>query len=408
MAKPPSALSPYKLHRAGSRLSQKYSEQQQQPHQIRCFRIHSNLQAFGVTRMKKVSPGKGTPRTKFEDLKPTDLAVYWDTEPPVQPQLEAAERFFAPSRHSPVKLFSAAQFRTMPFDSKEPEVAFLGRANVGKSSLINAVLGEEICWASATPGRTREMNAFGIGGTKGGESKIVLLDMPGYGKGSRSDQGTEIMKYLQNRKQCVSLPPRAFCPSNSLFFLNQMKELTHLQYRLRRTYLLIDPLHGLKDSDAHILSLLRRYAIPHQIVISKVDRILADKLKTLKSLHTDRVIKDVRLVALQKMFEKIRPTIQPAPSQGDGPGALGEILSCCAASRVTKFMSKSHLGINALRWSILKATGFDGTVQAEDIKSTTVQPPPEETEETEERTKSIGRRRPLRFTSSAARKQKKE
>lgn len=45
------------------------------------------------------------------------------------------------------------------------------------------------------------MNAFGIGGTKGGESKIVLLDMPGYGKASRTEWGVEIMKYLQGRKQ---------------------------------------------------------------------------------------------------------------------------------------------------------------------------------------------------------------
>lgn len=45
------------------------------------------------------------------------------------------------------------------------------------------------------------MNAFGIGGTKGGESKIVLLDMPGYGKASREEWGTEIMKYLKERKQ---------------------------------------------------------------------------------------------------------------------------------------------------------------------------------------------------------------
>lgn len=83
----------------------------------------------------------------------------------------------------------------------EPEVAFLGRSNVGKSSLLNAIMGKEMCWTSSKPGRTREMNAFGIGGTKGGESKIVLLDMPGYGKASRTEWGAEIMKYLQGRKQ---------------------------------------------------------------------------------------------------------------------------------------------------------------------------------------------------------------
>lgn len=47
------------------------------------------------------------------------------------------------------------------------------------------------------------MNAFGIGGTKGGEHKVVLLDMPGYGRASRQEWGMEIMKYLQGRKQLV-------------------------------------------------------------------------------------------------------------------------------------------------------------------------------------------------------------
>lgn len=100
-----------------------------------------------------------------------------------------------------MKLWSASKFRTTPLSSIEPEVAFLGRSNVGKSSLLNAIMGQEICWTSSKPGRTREMNAFGIGGTKGGEHKVVLLDMPGYGKASRAEWGMEILKYLQGRKQ---------------------------------------------------------------------------------------------------------------------------------------------------------------------------------------------------------------
>lgn len=140
---------------------------------------------------------------KFDDLESTDLAAYWDTTPPNKQNLNYADKIFKSSRHSPVKLFSAAQFRTIPFDSNEPEVAFIGRSNVGKSSIINALTESQMCYTSKHPGKTTEMNAFGIGGTKGGESKIVLLDMPGYGKASRREWGVEIMKYLQNRKQYV-------------------------------------------------------------------------------------------------------------------------------------------------------------------------------------------------------------
>lgn len=137
----------------------------------------------------------------LKDLTPADLCYYWDTKPPNAAQLAFADNLFKPSRHSPVKIWSASKFRTTPLSSVDPEVAFLGRSNVGKSSLLNAVMGQEVCWTSSKPGRTREMNAFGIGGTKGGEHKVVLLDMPGYGKASRAEWGMEIMKYLQGRRQ---------------------------------------------------------------------------------------------------------------------------------------------------------------------------------------------------------------
>ncbi|OKL61604.1 hypothetical protein UA08_03772 [Talaromyces atroroseus] len=325
MRKPP-LLSAHRLYGTGSRISQQQHQQQK-----RCLQ--------STTTKSQTSDRKAPGRIIFDDLKPTDLAAYWDTEPPLQSDLQAAQRFFAPSRHSPVKLFSAAQFRTIPGDSKEPEVAFLGRSNVGKSSLINAILGEDICYASGTPGRTKIMNAFGIGGTKGGESKIVLLDMPGYGKASQSAQGVEIMKYLQKRKQ------------------------------LRRTYVLIDLLHGFKDTDNQILSLLRKYGISHQIIISKVDRILSSKSKKLTDFHVQRAVSGVRLERLQKLLEDVRSTVQPDPSMGEGPGALGEILSCCATRKVNAAVDKSYLGINAVRWSIMKATGFDGTIQPVGLKA---------------------------------------
>ena len=84
-----------------------------------------------------------------------------------------------------------------------PEVAFLGRSNVGKSSLLNAILGKTICHTSKHPGRTRSMNLYSVGGAdhKGHPKKLVVLDMPGYGKASRADWGEEIMKYLVKRKQ---------------------------------------------------------------------------------------------------------------------------------------------------------------------------------------------------------------
>lgn len=174
-----------------------------------CSRCHDALRRLPFATARLLSTASTTiqvptsAKIQLHDLTPTHLCRYWDTIPPDASQLRYADKFFTPSRHSPIKLWSASKFRTTPLSSVEPEVAFLGRSNVGKSSLLNGIMGKEMCWTSSKPGRTREMNAFGIGGTKGGESKIVLLDMPGYGKGSRAEWGMEIMKYLQGRRQYV-------------------------------------------------------------------------------------------------------------------------------------------------------------------------------------------------------------
>ncbi|KAI9370849.1 P-loop containing nucleoside triphosphate hydrolase protein [Aspergillus egyptiacus] len=261
----------------------------------------------------------------LRDLTPEHISYYWDTAIPTQAQLAYADKLFAPSRHSPIKLWSAAKFRTTPLSSIEPEVAFLGRSNVGKSSLLNAIMGKEMCWTSSKPGRTREMNAFGIGGTKGGESKIVLLDMPGYGKASRTEWGVEIMKYLQERRQ------------------------------LRRAFLLIDSEHGIKPADDAILSLFREYAIPHQIILSKVDKLLVKK----KSKPTS-VPSAEKLAGLRATLENLRPVVQP-DARTAGPGALGELLTC---SSQTALGPGKFLGISAVRWAILSAAGFGGSVEA--------------------------------------------
>ncbi|KAL2840562.1 P-loop containing nucleoside triphosphate hydrolase protein [Aspergillus pseudoustus] len=261
----------------------------------------------------------------LRDLGPNHISYYWDTEIPSAPQLNYADKLFAPSRHSPIKLWSASKFRTTPISSTEPEVAFLGRSNVGKSSLLNAIMGKEICWTSSRPGKTREMNAFGIGGTKGGESKIVLLDMPGYGKASRPEWGVEIMKYLQGRKQ------------------------------LRRAFLLIDSEHGIKRTDSDILNLFRQYAIPHQVILSKVDKLLVRSQPKPTSVPAAK-----KLVELRAILESLKPVVQPV-GRNEGPGALGELLTCSSQVRIgpTRF-----LGVSAVRWAILSAAGLDGTVEA--------------------------------------------
>ena len=123
------------------------------------------------------------------------------------------------------------------------EIAFAGRSNVGKSSLINALTGRNaLARTSHTPGRTQELIFFA------GDPVLTLVDMPGYG-------------YAAAPKQKVKA----------------WTELIHAYLRgranLARVYVLIDARHGLKDADAPALDALGEAAVSHQIVLTKADQV---------------------------------------------------------------------------------------------------------------------------------------
>lgn len=143
----------------------------------------------------------------------------------------------------PVKfLLSAPNPSFFPPDTL-PEIAVVGRSNVGKSSLINALLGHSAARTSKTPGRTREINFFEVGGDN---PLFHLVDLPGYGfaKISKSE-------HKHWRDLCE----------------------TYLSERpsLRRVLLLVDSRHEIKDSDRQMLSALASWRVPVSIVLTKCD-----------------------------------------------------------------------------------------------------------------------------------------
>ena len=161
------------------------------------------------------------------------------TEAPTADALEAARVLFA---RPAVFMMGAAAIDGLPAPDL-PEVAFAGRSNVGKSSLINAVAGRlHLARASNAPGRTREVNFFVA------DEKLRLVDLPGYGfaRASRGDV----------RK-----------------FQNLGRDYLRGRPNLKRAYLLIDARHGLKDVDTEALDAFDVAAVSYQIVLTKADKL---------------------------------------------------------------------------------------------------------------------------------------
>jgi len=161
--------------------------------------------------------------------------------------VERARKVFA----GPVTfLKSAPQLQFLP-DPEVPEIAFCGRSNVGKSSLLNALTGRKaIARTSVTPGRTQELNFFDVGDPLA----FRLVDMPGYGFAKAPPAVVEKWRRL-------------------------VRDFLRGRVVLKRTLLLVDSRHGIKPVDAEMMRMLDEAAVGYRIVLTKADKIKATELE---------------------------------------------------------------------------------------------------------------------------------
>ena len=204
-------------------------------------------------------------------------------------QIEAARVLFA---REAVFMMGAAKIDGLP-PADLPEVAFAGRSNVGKSSLINGLVGHHgLARASNEPGRTREINFFILDG------RLRLVDLPGYGF---AQAGKAVTAKFQNLG-------RAYLRGRP---------------NLKRVYLLIDSRHGLKSVDTEALDALDLAAVSYQIVLTKADKI--------KPAEVEKVVAQT-LNTIKKRPAAFPRVIATSSEKGTGmPELRAEISAACLA-----------------------------------------------------------------------------
>lgn len=145
---------------------------------------------------------------------------------------------------------SAPALKFLP-DPDVPEIAFAGRSNVGKSSLLNALTGRKsIARTSVTPGRTQELNYFEVGEP----TRLRLVDMPGYGFAKAPPKVVETWRRL-------------------------VRDFLRGRVVLKRTLLLIDSRHGVKPVDEDMMQMLDEAGVGYRVVLTKADKIKASELQ---------------------------------------------------------------------------------------------------------------------------------
>ncbi|GAB5467349.1 MAG: ribosome biogenesis GTP-binding protein YihA/YsxC [Rhodospirillales bacterium] len=180
-------------------------------------------------------PERDRPETDTNEIGPSDAEAAF------------ARWLFA----QPCRFFAGAASEDRLPPSEVPEVAFVGRSNVGKSSLVNALTGQKtLAKVSRTPGRTQQINFFDLTG------RLTLVDLPGYGyaKAAKSsiDSWTQLtQRYLKGRRG------------------------------LERVMILIDGRHGLKASDRAVMAALDEAARPYQLILTKGDLVKASAREAL-------------------------------------------------------------------------------------------------------------------------------
>ena len=163
-------------------------------------------------------------------------------------------------------LLGAASLTQLP-EPDATEVAFAGRSNVGKSSLLNALTGRNnLARTSNTPGRTQQLNFFFLGQRR--KLGLYVVDLPGYG-------------YAKVSKKLVK------------DWIKLMRDYLRGRPNLRRVFVLVDGRHGIKDKDLELMAMLDETAVSYQVVLTKCDKVKVAEQQKLIEKTQKAIVKNI-------------------------------------------------------------------------------------------------------------------
>ncbi|KAI5290823.1 hypothetical protein KEM54_000347 [Ascosphaera aggregata] len=249
------------------------------------------------------------------DLETSDHCLYWDSPAPTKDQLAWADEFFRSEEHTSKRLVPSRAYHQLE-KPKVPEIVFMSASNGEKRLTLNWIFEQYLSTANAVPGRKFKLVPYAIGCTDYHQYKAIIVDTPGLASKNSEERAQMFARYLINRRS-----PYVFLTVNAE--------------------------HGPKMQDIECLGRLRRFGIPHQVILNRADHVLKGSWER-KVVRQNRPYCEEGFQNLSKRLLQMKELVQPKDMEpGQLPGK-GEIIAYAG-------VADGAFGISHLRWAILQA-----------------------------------------------------